>query len=150
MGHKDSQGGPLLVVCESDAQVGHKFGAEGDVNALHGGQASGHFRGTVAVALTELILICRDGTNGELVTALQFLEMRHRQLQYVSLLQLGDGLPFGLECSHHQVLEFVQALVDARPSLAFQHGLHHLAVLVGAGQRLHFTSHLVRFVDTHN
>lgn len=86
MGHKDSQGRPLLVVCKSDAQVGHKFGAEGDVNALHGGQASGHLGGTVAVALTELILVCRDGTNGELIATLEFLEMCHRQLQNVSLL----------------------------------------------------------------
>ncbi len=59
------------------------------------------------------------------------MEVAHRQLEDVGLLQLGDGLALGLQRIDHEVFQLVQALVDPGPPLPLQQGLHHLAVLVG-------------------
>lgn len=76
--------------------MSHELGAESDIHTLHGGEAAGHFRGTVAITFTELVLVAWDGTHCQLVATLQLLEVRYCQLEHVRLLQLGDGFSLSL------------------------------------------------------
>ena len=57
--------------------MSHELGAKSYVHALHGGEAAGHFGGTVAVAFTELVLLSGERTHGQLVAVLKFLEVRY-------------------------------------------------------------------------
>lgn len=71
---------------------------------------------------------------------LEFPHMIHGQLEYIGLLQARYMLALLLQALDHQILEIVQALVDARPSLALEQRLHHLAVLIRLG---HLHDHVV-------
>ena len=56
LGDEDGEGRALLVLGEFDAQVGHEFGTEGYIHVLDGGKTPGHFRGTVCVSFSVLLL----------------------------------------------------------------------------------------------
>jgi hypothetical protein len=64
--------------------------------------------------------------------SLQLLEVTNRQFEDVGFLESSDRFAFCFDGDHHQVLEVVEALVDAGAPLSFEDGLHHFAVLVAA------------------
>lgn len=61
-----------------------------------------------------------------LVVLLQVVQVAHRQLQDVGLLQLGHVFALILQRRHHQLLQLVQTPVDPRPPLPFQQWLCNL------------------------
>jgi len=111
--------------------VGHELGAEVDLDSGHGGQEPADLRGAGGVAGAESVDV-ESGVGLKHLLTLQLLEVSDGQLEDVGLLQLGDGLAFGLESGDHQVLEVVQALVDPGSSSPLEERLHHFPVLVGA------------------
>lgn len=132
----DRQRLDLVHVVEAVSEVRHQAGAQLDVNSGGLGQAAGHFVGSVCESGAEAVGI-DDRVGGQSLLAAQLVEVAHCQLEDVGLLQLGHVLAFGLQSCDHQVLELVQATIDAGTTLALQHRLHHFAVLVGAGDGLH-------------
>lgn len=132
----DGQGLDLVHVVEAVSKVGHQAGAQLDVDSGSLGQAARHFVGGMCESSTEAVGI-DDGVGGQALLAAQLVEVAHCQLKDVGLLQLGHVLALGLQSCDHQVLELVQATIDASTALALQHRLHHFAVLVGAGDGLH-------------
>jgi hypothetical protein len=50
----------------------------------------------------------------------QTVQVANGELQYVGLLQFAHILSFSLQGTNHQILQFVQTLVDPRPPLPFQ------------------------------
>lgn len=114
------------------AEVSHESGSEIDVDSGGLRQTARHFGGGVSESGSEPIgAQCRSGR--KLALAAQRVEMVHGELQDVRLFQLGDVFAFGLQSGDHQLLEFVQAAVDASAPLALEHRLHDFAVLVRPG-----------------
>lgn len=132
----DGQGLDLVHLVQAVSQVGHQAGAQGDVDAGSLGKAAGHFVGGVCESSAEAISI-DDGIGGQTLLAAQFVQVPDCQLEDVCLLQLGHVLAFGLQSCDHEVLELIQATIDARTTLPLQHRLHHFTVLVGARDWLH-------------
>lgn len=60
------------------------------------------------------------------------MQMTNGQFQNISLLQLGHVLALRLESADHQLLEFIEAAIDASASLALEHRFHHFAILISA------------------
>ena len=100
------------------AQVGHEEGAHSDVHSGRG-QALAHFRGAGCVASMEPVQV-QGRVQGQHLLPLQLLQVADCQLQHISLLQLGDALALVLKRVHHQLLQLVEALVDASPPLPLQ------------------------------
>ncbi|KAL1123423.1 hypothetical protein AAG570_002503 [Ranatra chinensis] len=127
-GRRDADGEgarPVVELDEPVPQVGHELGAQLDVHAGGGGEALGHLGGARRVARPEAVRL-GQGAGRQAPLLLQFVQVLDRQLQDVSLLQFADVLPFGLEGAHHELLELVQAPVDAGSSLPLQHRFHDL------------------------
>lgn len=122
-----------VQLIELMSQIGHQLGAQMNVDS-GGRQNSGDFFGAVCVASSEPIGF-HGGIGEETLLALEFLKMSHGDLQNVGLFQLGDVLLVHGQGGDHQLLELVQAPVDAGPTFPFQQRLHHLAVLHGLGHR---------------
>jgi len=106
-------------------EVGHEFGAEGDVHSGHGGQAAGHFGGAVREAGAVAVGVSA-GLGVEALLFAQTVQVAHGQLKDIGLLQLGDVFALGLQSGHHQLLELVQAPIDACAAFAFKHWFHNL------------------------
>ena len=136
LGHPDGEG---LVSAGLDGvqlvpQVRHQPRPDGDVHA-GGGQAPADLRGAGCVASSVSVHV-EAGVHCQHLLPLQLPQVLHCELQHVSLLQLADALPLGLQREHHQVLQLVQAAVDAGAPLPLDQGLHHFSVLVSLGQWL--------------
>lgn len=114
-------GGLGVQAVKAVAKVGHEAGSQGDVHSWSGGEAAGDLSGGMGEA------------SPEAVSPAKAAEVANCQFQYIGFLQLGDVLALGLKGGDHQLLELVEAPVDAGSALPLQHGLHHLPVLVGAG-----------------
>uniref|UniRef100_A0A2S2R9D0 Uncharacterized protein n=1 Tax=Sipha flava TaxID=143950 RepID=A0A2S2R9D0_9HEMI len=112
------------------AQMVEQLDAGGRVDGRRadvGRQVVGHLGGAVRETGAELVRVHGvHGPDAERVVLLQFVQVAHRQLQYVGLLQLAHVLTLGLQRHHHQVLEFVQAPVDASAAFPFQKRFHNL------------------------
>jgi len=120
------------------SEVGHHLRAHADLHSGNGRQELADLGGARRVSGGKSVDV-EAGVGLELPLPLQLLEVADGQFEDVGLLQSGDGLALGLEGEDHEVAEVVEALVDAGPTLLFDEGLHHLAVLEAAGHfQIHF------------
>ena len=112
----------------------HEVGAELKVDSGNGGEEAGDLIGAGGEAGSEAVLV-KGRVDVEHLLVLQLLKVLHGEFQHIGLLQFVEvgSFGFGLKCEDHEVLEFVEALVDPGPALAFEQGLHHLPVLVRPG-----------------
>jgi len=112
---------------KAGVEVLHQLGTCGGVDdRLGGGQVLGHFGGALGVAGAESVGVRSFGGEPQSTLATEVVQVTDSQLQDVSLLEFRDVLPFGLQGSHHQLLELVQAPVDSGTTFALKHRLHHL------------------------
>lgn len=127
-----------LESSQATAEVSHELRPSGGMNRRgdRRRQEGRHLLGALGEAVAEPVGIAVLRREREPPGGAQRVEMTYRQLEDVRLLQLGHVLALGLQRGHHQVLQLVQAAIDAGASLALQHRLHHLAVLIGARHRL--------------
>ena len=134
----NGRGGPAMmqVVLGSRhgnlvTQVVDQWVAKSHGNSGNGGEKSRDFIDAGRVAGAVPIGI-QSRLDLQLLLSLQLLQVSHCQFQNVGFFQFGDGFSFGLQGEDHQILQFVQALVDACPALSLQQRLHDFSVLVGA------------------
>ena len=112
-------GGRLFQVVERVTQVRHEARAQRHVDARRGRQTDRHFAGALRESGAEAIRR-RHRIGRQAALAAQLVQVAHRQFQHVGLLQLGHVLALGHQRRSHQILQFVQAAVDARTALTFQ------------------------------
>jgi len=105
--------------------VSHEVGAQGDVQAGSGGQASGNFGGAARVSRAESVHFGHWVAGKALLTT-KFVQVSDSEFEYVGLLQFADVLALGLQGDDHKFFELVQAPVDAGAAFAFQHWFHDL------------------------
>ncbi len=109
--------------------MAHEGGANGHIDTRDGGKTAAHFVGTGGEARAVAVHV--QGWVGlKHPLPLELMHVADGELKDVGLLQLGNGLPLRLESIDHEILEFIQALVDPGPPLPLQQWLHHLPVLV--------------------
>jgi len=123
----DGQRSGLVHGVELVAEMRHQLGAESDVDTGGSGQATADFVRTVRVAGPKAVGVDHRVRRETLLT-LELVQMTHRQLQDIRLLQLRHVLAVTGQRGHHQILELVQATVDARSTFALQHRFHHLRI----------------------
>lgn len=106
-------------------EVGHEAGAQSDVQAGSGGQASGHLGRAARVASAEPVHL-GYGVAGQPLLPAQLVQVAHGQFEYVGFFQFADVFALGLQGVYHQLLEFFQAPVDSGTAFAFEHWFHNL------------------------
>lgn len=113
------------------SEVGHQLSSQPHIHSGNRSQAAGHFVGGVCESSTEAVGVHRR-VERQAALAAKFVQMTNCQLQNISFLQFGDVLALRLKGADHQLLEFIEAAVDASAAFALEHRLHHFAVLVSA------------------
>ena len=98
-----------------------------------GEQEGGRLLGAGGVTRLELLELLQGVAQAQPLGLVELVQVAHGELQYVRLLQLGDVLALRLQRHRHNVLQLVQAGVDAGPPLPLQQRLGDLLVAHGLG-----------------
>lgn len=122
-------GSSTLDVVQFMAEVSHQLSAEPHIYSRDGSQATGNFIGSMSKSSSKAVGVhCRVQWQPTLTAEL--VKMTNGQFQNIGFLQFCDVLALRLESTDHQLLEFVEAAIDASASLALEHRLHHFAILI--------------------
>lgn len=127
-----------LQTSKATTEVSHQLRPGGRMHRRgdRGREERRHLLSALGESIPESIGVAVLRGQGEPPGGAQGVKVTHRKLQDIRLLQLGHVLTLGLQRGHHQVLQLVQAAVDAGASFTLQHWFHHLAVLISARYRL--------------
>ena len=118
-----------LHVVESVAQVGHELSAQPHVHTRDRSQAAGNFVGSMSESSTEAVSI-HGRVQWQAALTAELVKVANGQFQNIGFLQFCNIFSFRLKSADHQLLEFVEAAVDASAPFALKHRLHHFAVLI--------------------
>ena len=106
--------------------MSHETSAEADVNSWSSGKGDRHFAGALSEAGTEAIG-SGDGIGSETAFTAQLVQVANSEFEHVSLFEFGHVFTvFSSQSTGHQILEFVQAAIDASTALSFQQRLSDL------------------------
>ena len=112
-------------------KMGHK--TRSNCNIYSGrSKTLAYFSSTSSISCMESIKI-KSRVQGQHLLSLQLPQVSHRQLQHVSLLQLGDAFSLSLQSEDHEILEFIKTGINSSSSLPLQQRFHHLPVLIRPG-----------------
>ena len=85
--------------------MGQEAGGDVDVQVkVSGGHKAGDLLGALGVAGAEAAGISGLWGQPQGISLLQLPQVPDGELEDISLLQLGDGLSFSLQLSHHEIL----------------------------------------------